>query len=100
MNLKIVNKTKFYRSILIILTVLSFIFLCFFNKSSSEGIENFKTITIKDGDTLWSIAEYEKKENPVYKNSDVRDIVYNIKKINNLKSSALEINQSLIIPTN
>ena len=60
---------------------------------------HYKTITVNSGDTLWSIAQYEKNENAYYKDSDIRDIVYDIKEINNLNSSSLSINQSLKIPT-
>lgn len=100
MKIKIINKTKFFRSVVFLIITLSFILLSIFNTSSSKEIQNFKTVTVADGDTLWSIAEYERKENSYYKDSDIRDIVYSIKKINNLKTSGIQTNQNLIIPVN
>ena len=100
MKLKIVNKSKFFRSFILLSVVVLFILLSFINKSSSEEIQNYKTITVNSGDTLWSIAQYEKNENAYYKDSDIRDIVYDIKEINNLSSCNLTINQNLKIPIN
>lgn len=100
MQLKVINRKKFFRSITFLVIVLSFISLSFLNKSSSKEIQNFKTITVTEGDTLWSIAEYEKEENSYYNNFDIRDIIHSIKKINNLKTSSINVNQNLIIPTN
>lgn len=99
MKLKIVNKSKFYRGFILLSIVLFFVLFNFCNKSQSEEIMHYKTITVNSGDTLWSIAQYEKNENAYYKDSDIRDIVYDIKEINNLNSSSLSINQSLKIPT-
>lgn len=100
MKVKIINKNKFFRSFVLLIIFLSFVFLCFFNKSSSEEIQNYKTITVTYGDTLWSIAEHEQIENPYYKDSDIRYIIYSIKKVNNLETCTLTVNQSLIIPIN
>ena len=33
-----------------------------------------------------------------YKNKDIREIIYNIKEVNNLESSSLYVNQELMIP--
>ena len=98
MKLRIINKKKFFRSFILFIIVLSFVALCFGNKSSSEGIQNYKTIIVNNGDTLWSIAQNEKNENPYYRDTDIREIVYSIKEVNNLKTSNLTVNQSLMIP--
>jgi len=100
MKLRIINRKKFFRSFILFVIALCFIVLCFYNKSSSEGIKNYKTIVVNNGDTLWSIAQNEKNENDYYKDADIREIVYSIKEVNNLKTSNLAINQCLIIPTN
>jgi len=43
----------------------------------------FKVITIRSGDTLWSIAEkYNKK-------GDIREYIYKLKELNNLKDSSI-----------
>lgn len=99
MKLKIINKKKFKKRLIL----LAFIFFCALfnikNSASSEGIVEYKTITVNSGDTLWSIAEYEQSQNNYYKNSDIRKIVSNIKEVNNLESCNLTEKQSLKIPT-
>ena len=99
MKLRIVNKSKFFRGFILLFVVLLFVLFNFCNKSQSEEIQHYKTITVNSGDTLWSIAQYEKNENAYYKDLDIREIVYDIKEVNNLRSSNLSINQSLKIPT-
>ncbi len=95
--MKIVNRKKFVRSILIILGIVLIILLNSFNTTLSHGEEEQKTIYVSNGDTLWSIAEYEQENNDYYKNLEIREIIYQIKKINNLESNALQIGQKLLI---
>ncbi len=95
---KIINEKKF-RKRLVLLAVIAFCILFNIkNTVSSETIQNYKTITVNKGDTLWSIASYEQEENQYYKDEDIRNIIYNIKKVNNLKSSDLSEKQNLKIP--
>lgn len=98
MKLKVVNKKRFLRGTIILFVIIFFFILNIKNKSLSDGIQNYKTITITNGDTLWSIAQYEQSENDYYKDADIREIIYNIKSLNNLKSSNLSVNQNLKIP--
>ncbi|MBR2744539.1 MAG: LysM peptidoglycan-binding domain-containing protein [Clostridia bacterium] len=100
MKLKVVNKKRFLRGTIILFVVMFFFVFNIKNKSLSEGIQNYKTITVTNGDTLWSIAQYEQSENDYYKDTDIREIIYNIKSLNNLKSSNLSVNQNLKIPVN
>ncbi len=100
MKLKIVNFSKFIRSIMLIVGIIFIISLFINNKSFSYKENEFKEIYVSNGDTLWSIAKEEKENNPYYKNKDIRDIVNNIKSINKLNSENLFANQKLIIPYN
>ncbi len=100
MKLKIVNFSKFIRSIMLIVGIIFIISLFINNKSFSYKENEFKEIYVSNGDTLWSIAKEEKENNPYYKNKDIRDIVNNIKSINKLNSGNLFANQKLIIPYN
>lgn len=61
---------------------------------------DYKTVYVTRGDTLWKIASEEQTKNSYYKNKDVRDIIYDIKEINNLNVSDLKIGQELKIPIN
>lgn len=98
MNLKITNKIKFIRSILIILGAIMFISLFISNISFSHGENNYKTIYVSNGDTLWSIAKEEQENNAYYEDKDIREVVNNIKTVNKLNSSDLSSNQKLVIP--
>lgn len=98
MNLKITNKKKFIRSILIILGMVIFISLFIGNISFSHGENNYKTIYVSNGDTLWSIAKEEQENNAYYEDKNIREIVNNIKDINKLSNSNLSTNQKLVIP--
>lgn len=67
------------------------------NSYSNDDI-SYKTEYVVAGDTLWSIAEQEVNNNEYYKNDDIRTVVYDIKYINNLKSSELKQGMELKIP--
>ena len=98
MNLKITNKKKFIRSIVIILGIIMFISLFISNISFSHGEKSYKTIYVSCGDTLWSIAKEEQENNSYYENKNIREIVNNIKSVNKLNNSNLSTNQKLLIP--
>ncbi len=98
MYIKIVNHRKFKRRIILIVFIVSCILLNINNTVSSEDKIEYKTLTITRGDTLWSIAKTEQETNRYYKDKDIREIISNIKKINNLDSSNLYIEQNLKIP--
>ena len=70
------------------------------NNTYSYTNPKYKTIYAEEGDTLWNIANVEKGQNEYYRNKDVRDIVINLKKVNNLEVCDLKIGQKLLIPIN
>lgn len=96
--MKIVNMKKFLRMTLIVFVIIVGISLYFSNVSFSKGDIKTKTVNVTKGDTLWSIAREEQENNAYYENKDIRDIIYEIKKINKLdNNSNLKIGQRLII---
>ena len=99
MKLKIVNMKKFIRSLIIVM--LSILFLLFVGLSNtySKGEVRYREQYIYEGDTLWSIAEEELKENKYYENEDIRNIVNEIKNINDIDSGNLKVGQKIRIPT-
>ena len=97
--MKIVNKKKFIRSVSITISLIVSIILLLINTSFSHTEINYKKISVISGDTLWSIAKQERNYNEYFQNKDIRDIVDEIKYINNLKSSNLNIGDELNIPT-
>ena len=96
--MKIVNMKKFLRMTLIVFVIIIGISLYFNNVSFSKGDIKTKTVNVTNGDTLWSIAREEQENNTYYENKDIRDIIYEIKKLNKLdNNSNLKIGQKLII---
>lgn len=96
--MKIVNMKKFLRMTLIVFVIIVGISLYFSNVSFSKGDIITKTVNVTKGDTLWSIAREEQENNAYYENKDIRDIIYEIKKLNKLdNNSNLKIGQKLII---
>lgn len=98
--MKIVNKKKFIRSIVIFISITLFVTILFSNNIALSHQElQYKKIYVDKGETLWEIATSELKVNKYYNNVDIREIIKDIKKINNLNSSALQVGQILEIPT-
>ena len=96
--MRITNFKKFIRSILII-SVIIFCLTLFISKATlSHGETEYKTIYVSEGDTLWNIAKSNQRNNGYYKNKDVRYIVNDLMRINNLNNTTININQELKIP--
>ncbi len=96
--MRIANIKKFIRSILIILGII-FSLTLFINKGTlSHGETAYKTLYVSEGDTLWNIAKSNQRNNQYYKDKDVRYIINDIMKINDLNNSEISINQELLIP--
>lgn len=100
-KMKIVNMKKFLRSMLILLGIVIAIIL-FFPKATlshnENGHLNYENISVAQGDTLWSIATYQQQNNPYYTEKDVRDIISELKRVNQLADTSLQIGQTLRIP--
>lgn len=97
--MKIINKKRFVRSISITIGLIIFIIILLVNTSFSHTEINYKKVFVISGDTLWSIAKYEKNNNLYFENKDIRDIVDEIKYVNNLNTCNLKIGDELSIPT-
>lgn len=93
------NKKKFLRLVLTAIGFIFFINLIIPDKSLSHQQLSYKKVYVLSGETLWSIAKEEQTDNAYYYEKDIRDIMQDIKRINNLKSSSLKANQLLEIPT-
>ena len=96
--MKIVNMKKFVRSIVLMFGILIILGFIFINKSFSHTETIYKKIFISPGDTLWTIAKYEKNNNEYFDNRDLREIIYELKRINDLNDSNLKVGQELNIP--
>lgn len=96
--MKIVNIKKFVRSITIVILIIIGLSLLISKTTYSHGEKQYKTIYVSNGDTLWSIAKSNQETNDYYKEKDIRYIINDIAKINNIENSNIKINQELLIP--
>ncbi|MHB8171095.1 MAG: cell division suppressor protein YneA [Thermincolia bacterium] len=97
----IINRTRKQRAIkrLFLILMISLTFnlilgLTSLFKANALGnpIQEFETLIVKQGDTLWSIASrYQSDEDP-------RGIIHQILKINNLDQSSIYAGQNLKVP--
>ncbi|MDD4495474.1 MAG: LysM peptidoglycan-binding domain-containing protein [Eubacteriales bacterium] len=58
----------------------------------SERPEAFETVNVKEGDTLWTIAE------SCESNMEIRRLVRKIKEVNNLEDSMIYVGTELKVP--
>ena len=91
------NKKKLVKSFIFLVGLISII-VTGINKTYSKTQISYKEDYIIKGDTLWSIAKNEIDTNKYYKNKDIRKVMYEIKKINNLSNENLTIGQKIMIP--
>ncbi len=97
MKIKIINQKKFIRSIIILLVIL-LLALLGIKKTYSKTEITYREDYIVKGDTLWSIAEKEIEKNDYYKNKDIREVMYELKELNQIKNGDLTIGQKIRIP--
>lgn len=95
---KIVNAKRFILSSTILFLLIFIGLSALVNIAYSSNNVKYKTIYVSQGDTLWTIASKEQEKNHYYEDDDIRDIIYDIKKVNNLSRSNLEVGQELKIP--
>lgn len=90
---RIKNRFRFYTFILVLLVTFALVFV-FFLQSSAKANKKIEqnTIIVKSGDTLWDIAKSENY------NIDIREYIYQIRKINKLNDANLIPGQRLILP--
>lgn len=84
------NRKRFAAFISCILIIS--IFMIFTSTVYSYKTQQFETVKVKQGDTLWGIAD--KYGN----NTDIRKLVYDIKIANNLSNSEIIAGTELKIP--
>ncbi|HEY8421176.1 MAG TPA: LysM peptidoglycan-binding domain-containing protein [Thermoclostridium sp.] len=85
------NRKRFFTILVLTLTVI----MLFFGSVVSAGKNvkrEYKTITVRQGDTLWDIAgKYRGK-------TDIRQYIYQIKKVNNLDDAIIYVGQKINLP--
>lgn len=88
---RIKNKYRFSAFILTLLIIFATIILI---RVQGNDQKPSKEVRVRRGDTLWSIAS----DNYDYKDQDIRQYIYELRKINNLESAELAINDKIKLP--
>ena len=89
---RIKSKFRFTLFCIVCAAAAVYLFGMFGTATASKYRDTF-TLTVSTGDTLWDIAV---ENNPLKK--DVRDVVDDIVRLNNMTSSALSAGDEIIIP--
>lgn len=92
------SKSKIKIIIVLISTIIALNTVFSLRGSYSKVEVKYKSEYASQGDTLWSIAERESKNNKYYQDKDIRYIVYDLKEINNFTNSSLSEGQEIKIP--
>ena len=92
---KIKNRFRFITFVTVMMLIISFAVSGMFNniKAQSTKEQEYVEVLVEAGDTLWQIAKTYGNDN-----CDVRELIYNICQINNIKASDLKAGQTILIP--
>lgn len=96
--MKIVNKKKFLTTNIVIILFICIILLLISKCTLSHVDITYTKTYIEFGDTLWNIAKEQQNNNNYYKDKEIREIISDIKRVNNLKSCNLSVGQEIKIP--
>ncbi len=95
--MKIVNKGKFIKTNLILIIIVGAI-IGFTTNTYSKVETKYKEEYVYSGDTLWSIAQNELENNKYFEGKDIRYVIEELKKVNNLSNSNLTEGDKIKIP--
>ncbi|OPX43716.1 cell division suppressor protein YneA [Ruminiclostridium hungatei] len=85
------NRARFF-TFLFSVSLIAFI-IVYTASVSGYAEPSYQKVTVRSGDSLWSIArEYCDDRH------DIREYIYNVRKINNMDSSLLMADTTLLIP--
>lgn len=93
-NYRIKSRLRFtlFIAITIILFTMTANFALGINTADSSTIPEYIELEVSYGDTLWSIADRYMDDD------DIRESVYKLCKLNNIKASDLQAGMTVIIP--
>ena len=92
---RIINRGRFICFVLAVILIFCFVIMGILNSSAAKEKVDMRYIKveIEEGDTLWALAKVYGSED-----KDIREIVYDICKINGIKASDLRPGQIIMIP--
>ncbi|NLM09564.1 MAG: LysM peptidoglycan-binding domain-containing protein [Clostridiaceae bacterium] len=85
------NKNRFFTVLFLMFTVIIF-FVGSVISSGKNVNKEYKTITVRQGDTLWDIASKHCGK------MEIRQYIYQIKKVNNLDDAIIYVGQKINLP--
>ena len=93
---RIANKARFTAFVAIVLVLTAFIVSTALGFNTVVGASNkqFVQVKVQSGDTLWGLAQ---EYGPA--NMDVRNVVYEICKLNGIDAASLQAGMYITIPT-
>ena len=93
---RVININKFKRFMflaILLISMISFTSILTLN-AYSKDIPQFDYVSVQQGDTLWSIAS------DYADNKDIREVIYEISKINNIHNNSIHPGDIIKIPLN
>ncbi|CCJ33826.1 MULTISPECIES: cell division suppressor protein YneA [Caloramator] len=83
------------KKLLAVALILIILIIPFYKKANSQSQSkiNYIYVTVESGDTLWKIAKKHKTDK-----QDIRKLVYEIRKANNLESLIIYPGQTIKVP--
>ena len=91
--MRIVNKRKFIKSIFTLIFITIIAFMCLSSiTNKDEVISSQIQYTVSKCERLWDIAEQYKRPD-----QDIREYIYEIRKLNNMENSTIYEGQEIII---
>ena len=97
-NVKIINKYKFTRAILVLLLIIGVVLWIFNRPSYSNRKKKYKIEYIAKGETLLEIAQKQVEQNMYFKNQDIRNVILEIKTLNQMTTSDITEGMEIKIP--
>ena len=92
---RIANKARFTAFVAIMIIARAFVVTTAlgFNTASGASTQQYVQVEVKAGDTLWALAkEYGPKD------MDVRNVIYEICRLNGITAATLQAGQFITIP--
>lgn len=89
-NRKEENTLKILKCLILFYVISIIFFLIYvwlYNSNRIEKLYTYKELTIEKGQTLWNVAKDELNNNSYYDQEDIRQIIFEIKKDNEMQRS-------------
>ncbi|MCK4258337.1 MAG: LysM peptidoglycan-binding domain-containing protein [Halanaerobiales bacterium] len=89
------KKTKIIPMVILTMIVVTFCtFIILEGHVNSNDLVKYHHLEVQSGDTLWSLAKKFVKAD-----EDIRDLIYQIRKINDLRTAEIHPGEIILIPT-